>query len=57
MSDELGATLQPAATGPWVHLCEHPGCKAWGGWGFASGKGRSRWFCYAHREDGTTVNA
>lgn len=57
MSDELGAPQQSVANGPWVHLCEHPGCKAWGGWGFASGRGRSRWFCYSHRGDGESGNA
>lgn len=56
MSDEQGATKQ-TTDGPWVHLCERPGCTDWGGWGFATGKGRSRWYCYAHRSDGTTGNA
>ena len=56
MSDELGATKK-STDGPWVHLCEHPGCKQWGGWGFSSGKGQSRWYCYAHREDGEKSNA
>jgi len=56
MSDEKEVAKQPTA-GPWVHLCEHPGCTDWGGWGFAIGKGHSRWYCYAHRDDGKTSNA
>ncbi|WP_093232709.1 hypothetical protein [Sinorhizobium sp. NFACC03] len=48
----LGAREGPAkksTEGPWVHLCEHPGCKKWGGFGFAIGKGTSKWFCVEHK--------
>lgn len=35
------------------HWCEHPGCKKWGGYGFARLKTDvSRWYCYEHRQDG-----
>ncbi|QRY70347.1 hypothetical protein JVX98_12715 [Ensifer sp. PDNC004] len=48
MSDE-GTATRRSAEGPWVHLCEQPGCTKWGGWGFAIGKGSSNWFCYEHK--------
>ncbi|TWB61709.1 hypothetical protein FBZ98_1011054 [Rhizobium sp. ERR 922] len=31
------------------HYCEHPGCKAWGGFGYDIGKGETKWFCFEHR--------
>ncbi|MCL6708604.1 hypothetical protein M8R20_16545 [Pseudomonas sp. R2.Fl] len=34
------------------HNCEHPGCKAWGSFGFDAG-GMS-WYCRDHRADGET---
>ena len=30
------------------HWCEHPGCKKWGGRGYARGKDRTVWFCFEH---------
>ncbi|WP_199773080.1 hypothetical protein [Ensifer adhaerens] len=50
MSDEQGVTNE-TIDGPWVHLCEHPACKNWGGFGFAIGKGPSKWFCFEHRPE------
>ncbi|ASP76523.1 hypothetical protein CDO28_34550 (plasmid) [Sinorhizobium meliloti] len=44
MSDELGAKPHIQA-GPFVHYCEHPGCKKWGSFGFAVGRGEPNWFC------------
>jgi hypothetical protein len=31
------------------HWCEHPGCKAWGSFGYAV-KSETGWYCGAHRE-------
>lgn len=50
MSDELGAKPHYEA-GPYVHYCEHPGCKKWGGFGFAVGRGEPNWFCSEHQPD------
>jgi hypothetical protein len=33
------------------HFCEHVGCKAWGGWGYARGK-QTVWFCWEHHWEG-----
>lgn len=31
------------------HWCEHPGCRAWGGFGFSKSKGaKSSWHCWEH---------
>jgi hypothetical protein len=31
------------------HYCDNPGCKAWGGFGFARGKLEPvRWWCWEH---------
>jgi hypothetical protein len=36
------------------HYCEHPGCKAWGGFGYSRSKAeKSTWHClehYPHRD-------
>jgi hypothetical protein len=34
-----------------AHLCEHPGCRQWGGWGFTRGKA-TVWFSSEHRAEG-----
>lgn len=34
------------------HLCEHPGCKEWGAWGYSRMKEEPRWFCTEHRDEG-----
>lgn len=55
MSDEPGRateTLRQTPAGIWEHLCEHPGCKEWGGFGYQIGKQAARWYCGAHRDDG-----
>jgi hypothetical protein len=31
------------------HLCRHPGCGRWGGWGYDGGGGVSAWWCLDHR--------
>lgn len=53
MSDEQRPTDAPRppknADGIHEHWCEHPGCKKWGGWGFARGRD-TVWFCFEHRE-------
>ncbi|MDW9735164.1 hypothetical protein GOC00_10670 [Sinorhizobium meliloti] len=50
MSDELGAKPHYEA-GPYVHYCEHSGCKKWGSFGFAVGRGEPNWFCFEHRPE------
>jgi hypothetical protein len=47
MSDDA-STPRPPATGIWEHYCQHPGCKLWGGFGYARGKGEYDWFCWEH---------
>lgn len=42
---------RPAQTGPFEHYCGFPGCRKWGGYGFARGGGDYDWFCYEHRPD------
>lgn len=50
MSDE---TTKPSTEHGKIyqHYCEHPGCKKWGGFGFAKGRGESEWFCWEHQRD------
>jgi hypothetical protein len=56
MSDALAPVRQPillpdtprSATGVNEHWCEHPGCKKWGGRGYARGKSQTVWFCFEH---------
>ncbi|WP_162733625.1 hypothetical protein [Rhizobiales bacterium] len=36
MSDDPSAAKK-STEGPQAHLCEHPGCKKWGGFGFPAG--------------------
>ncbi|MEW5729884.1 MAG: hypothetical protein AB1918_18790 [Pseudomonadota bacterium] len=40
---------------PFIHFCDHPGCRAWGSFGFGvslrHGR-RGRWFCAEHKADG-----
>ena len=62
MSDEIrlptaGITeTRRAPGGLYVHYCEHEGCKAWGGWGYARSKrSPTHWFCYGHRDDGEAM--
>jgi hypothetical protein len=50
MSDELGAKPHYEA-GPYVHYCEHPGCKKWGSFGFGVGRGEPNWYCGEHRPE------
>lgn len=33
------------------HWCEHPGCRKWGCFGYASGRETPRWFCGDHAPD------
>lgn len=49
MSDEQGAATARTDAGPYVHYCQEPGCRKWGGFGFAVGKGEPQWYCYEHR--------
>ncbi len=54
MSDEPSRDEQarPKAGGIWVHLCEHAGCKEWGGFGFSLAGRPAQWFCWDHKGDG-----
>jgi hypothetical protein len=58
MSDEsirLPQGVEPAQRAPSIlfdHYCEHPGCKEWGSFGFARGRGEPKWFCRGHKGDG-----
>lgn len=48
MADE-NKTKQSAAGGIVEHLCEHPGCKVWGGFGYMPSKAvPPRWWCWEH---------
>lgn len=50
---EEAAPVRPRnPNGIYEHYCENPGCKKWGGWGFAVGKNPPHWFCYEHRAEG-----
>lgn len=55
MSDEPPRPSEPIPhgnqNGLYEHYCEHPGCKAWGGNGFArNGNVKDTiWFCFEHR--------
>lgn len=55
MSDDP-STARPTNTpaGLYEHWCDHPGCKAWGGWGYTRGK-IVHWFCPEHRSDGEAI--
>jgi hypothetical protein len=49
-SNGIHIRLSPEAAGVHdEHWCEHPGCKAWGSFGYAI-KTTTRWYCGAHRE-------
>lgn len=56
MSDEpipLPTEAERQHTGPFVHYCEHEGCKTWGGFGFSRGKSvPARWYCGEHKAEG-----
>ncbi len=49
MSDETTTAPPAASYGMFEHWCEHPGCKAWGGFGYDIGKGETKRFCQEHR--------
>jgi hypothetical protein len=56
MSDEtllivIAAEERPTPAGIFAHWCEHPGCAAWGGFGYSRVK-VTAWFCFEHRDDG-----
>jgi hypothetical protein len=42
----LFAETRRSSAGVNEHWCEHPGCKAWGGRGYARGRSQMVWFCY-----------
>lgn len=50
MSDEAGSSARKDSVHH-EHWCEHPDCKKWGSFGFASGKSEPRWFCMEHRPE------
>lgn len=51
MSDEPEAAATRTAAGPYVHYCREPGCRKWGGFGYAVGKGEPQWYCFEHRPE------
>jgi hypothetical protein len=36
----------------YTHLCEHPCCPTWGGFGYDVEMGQTQWFCRDHQWDG-----
>lgn len=51
MSDDPTAPKAAGTpAGIYEHWCEHPGCKAWGGWGYQRGKD-IHWYCGEHRHE------
>lgn len=56
MSDEGGPTKK-TESGPVTHLCELPGCKKWGGFGFANGRAAPNWYCFEHKPEWKKANA
>jgi hypothetical protein len=44
----LLADTPHSAPGVNEHWCEHPGCRKWGGRGYAGGKSLTVWFCFEH---------
>lgn len=55
MAEDI-TTKQPTASGVIEHLCEHPACGEWGGFGLSSGR-TPRWWCWEHypyKEPGST---
>jgi hypothetical protein len=56
--DNRPIVIEPPRTpsGIFEHLCEHPGCRQWGGWGFSRGKATIR-FCSEHLAEGDRATA
>ena len=50
MNDE-SRTAEPGASIHENHYCEHPGCQAWGAFGFEQDKTTTKWFCREHQPD------
>ncbi|MDX0966464.1 hypothetical protein GOL81_25220 [Sinorhizobium medicae] len=46
--------MSKAQADPCVFYCEHPGCKKWGSFGFAVGRGEPNWFCSEHQPEWTS---
>lgn len=47
------ATAPQRKTEPFVHLCQAPGCSAWGAYGFGPGNAETkRWLCDQHKHLG-----
>lgn len=56
MSDEAlrpeDAPRRETPAGIWEHLCEHPRCTRWGGWGFPGKEPKTTvWFCTEHKPE------
>ena len=43
--------IEKAPAGLFEHYCMHPGCKAWGAFGFEKRYGQE-WYCSEHKRDG-----
>lgn len=46
---EDGRTSQPGATIHENHMCDHDGCKRWGGYGFEESRAITLWYCAEHQ--------
>ena len=43
--------MEKAPAGLFEHYCMHPGCAAWGSFGFEKRYGQE-WYCSEHKRDG-----
>lgn len=59
MTDDVPPPAEAKSTIPsglWEHWCEHPGCAAWGSFGFTRGKSHPiHWYCQEHRAEGKAL--
>jgi len=52
----IGQAADSHAGGIFEHWCEHPGCTAWGSYGYQARRSDPQhFFCYDHREVGERI--
>jgi hypothetical protein len=52
MADDTAQNSQSADEhSAYTHLCEHPECTNWGGFGYDVDMGQTQWFCGDHKWD------